>query len=159
MFSTLDFRPVGKLAVLGVIIVGISACSGGAGSGTAPVPNRQFCGNDTQYALARPQSGTTLPSGVSTIEIVANGNGNQIAQSYQNFNLLFVPANTGGQTIASGPLSLASDPNGYHPFTSDYYYNGTVGSPGLFPGTVYNVFVNAFTSNCSPVGPIGQFGT
>ncbi len=158
MRFTPDLRHIGKLIVLGATLIELSACSGGS-SGTSPVPNTQFCGNDTQYALARPQSGQGISTGVSTVEIVVNGNNNQIAQSFANFDLLFVPANNNGQTVATGSLSVTSDKGGYQPFNSDYYYNGTIASPGLAPGTLYNVYVNAFTSNCTPVGPIGQLGT
>lgn len=152
-----------KWTALGVLLFA-SACSGSGNSGTSPVPNTQFCGADTQYALARPQSGQAIQSNVSVlVEIVASGNNNQIARSFANFDLLFVPAgnNTGSLqgSLATGSLSLTSDKGGYAPFTSDYYYNGTIASPGLAPQTLYNVYVNAFTSNCTPVGPIGQLGT
>ncbi len=156
MLSSFRFPRLGVVAA-SVALLAATACAGNSGS--APVPNTLFCGNDTQYALARPQSGQAVPIGTSTVEIVASGNNNQIAQSYQSFDLLFVPANNGNPTVATGQLSPARDPNGYQPFTSDYYYNGTIASPGLAPGTLYNVYVNAFTSSCTPVGPIGQLGT
>jgi len=152
---------LGKFAVLGALF-GAAACSGGGTAGTSPVPNTQFCGNDTQYALARPQSGQSVPSNtVTSVEIVASGDNNQIAQSFQNFNLLFVPTNGFGQTVATGGLSRARDNGGFAPFPTDFYYTGTIGNGGtaaLAPGTLYNVYVNAFTSNCTPVGPIGQLG-
>lgn len=153
----LSFRLLGSLAGI-VSLLGTVGCSGGS-SGTAPVPNTQFCGNDTQYALARPLSGGSIPSGTSTVEIVASGDANQISASFANFDLLFVPTNSNGPTVTTGSLSKTSDSGGIHPFPTDFYYNGTINSPGLASGTIYNVFVNAFTSNCTPVGPIGQVGT
>jgi len=59
----------------------------------------------------------------------------------------------------TGPLTATSDPSGPHPFSSDFYYNGTVQSPGLFAGQQYDVYLNAFSSNCTPIGPIGSFFT
>ena len=152
-----------KFAVLGALVLA-SACSGGGSSGTSPVPNTQFCGADTQYALARPQSGQSVQANTNVVvEIVANGNNNQIAKSFTNFDLIFVPAgNNNGSlqgSVSTGSLSITSEKGGYAPFSSDYYYNGTIASPGLAPQTLYNVYVNAFTSNCTPVGPIGQLGT
>ena len=150
-------------AVLGALVT-MTACSGGGSSGTSPVPNTQFCGNDAQYALARPQTGLSISAGTGgTVEIVASGNNNQIYNSFKNFELLFVPANNNGSTqgqVITGPLSLTSDSNGYAPFTSNYYYNGTIANnqSGLISGVVYNVYLNAFTTNCTPVGPIGQLG-
>lgn len=136
------------------LAAGVTACGGGSSSsGTSPVPNYGFCGNDTSYALARPQSGGTITAG-QTIEIVASGNTNQIYQSYQNFDLILVPANNSGNAV-TGSLATASDPSGYKPFSSDFYYSGTL-QTGLIPGQQYNVYVNSYTSNCTPVGPIGQ---
>lgn len=148
-----------RIAFVCAGLIALTACGGGASTGTAPVPNFGFCGNDTQYALARPTTGQSFASGTPTIEIVANGNNNTIAQSFQNFNLLLLPNNSSSNQVQTGPLTAASDPNGFHPFTSDFYYSGTVVSPGLFPGQQYFVYLNAFTSNCTPIGPIGSFFT
>lgn len=156
MFARATTRALCLIPALGATLA-LGACSGGGSSGTSPVPNTQFCGNDTQYALARPLSGQAVPaSGSPTIEIVASGTNNQISQSFKNFDLLFVPANSNAPNASTGPLSTTSDNNGYHPFNMDFYFNGTLTSNGLIPGTLYNVYVNAFTSNCTPVGPIGQ---
>ena len=149
---------VGKLALLASILAA-TACSGGGGStGAAPVPNTQFCGNDTQYALANPQNGQSTSANTnSTIEIVASGNNNQIYQSFKNFELLLVPANNNGSTngqVSTGALSLTGANGAIAPFPSDYYYNGTLQS-GLQSGLQYNVYLNAFTTNCVPIGPIG----
>lgn len=156
MNSTTAAMRVGKLALLGSIFAA-TACSGGGSSGAAPVPNTQFCGNDTQYALANPQSGQNITANSNaTIEIVASGNNNQIYQSFKNFELLLVPANNNGSTngqVATGALSLTTGT--FAPFPSDYYYNGTLQS-GLQSGLQYNVYLNAFTTNCVPIGPIGQ---
>ncbi len=72
---------------------------------------------------------------------------------------MFIPANNGGGSlqgsVSTGSLSLTGS-GGYAPYGSDYYYNGTLNSPGLVSGITYNVYVNAYTTNCVPVGPIGS---
>lgn len=157
MFLKLVPMRVGKLAALAAL-AGVTACSGGS-TGASPVPNTAFCGNDTQYALAIPQTGQTIPANTTaTIEIVASGNNNQIYSSFKNFDLLLVPAYNNGSTagqVATGPLSLTGANGAPAPFPSDYYYNGTL-QTGLASGVLYNVYLNAYTTNCTPVGPIGQ---
>ncbi len=144
------------------LIAAATACSGGSsGTGNSPVPNTQFCGNDTQYQLANPRTGATIAANNNTtVEIVAQDNNNQIFQSFKSFDLLFVPANNGGGSlqgsVSTGALAINGDRNAYAPYGSDYYYNGTISSPGLVSGTTYNVYVNAYTTNCVPVGPIGS---
>jgi hypothetical protein len=134
-------------------LLALTACGGGS-SGTAPVNNFGFCGNDTQYALARYN-----PGGNATIEIVANGNNNTIYNSYQSFDLLLSLSpnspNANG-TVSTGSLTLSSDSSGPHPFSSDYYYTATT-QGFLQPGFTYYVWLNAFTSNCVPIGPLGSF--
>lgn len=155
-----DTRAAGKLRALvaGASLLAITACGGGGSAGTAPVPFSQYCGNDTQYALAKPQSGANISTGSQTFEIVASGNNNQIYQSYQNFQLILVPQNNTNQGVTTGQLSLTSDRSGYQPFSSNYYYNAQL-QTNLQPGQLYNVFLNASTSNCTPIGPIGQLYT
>ncbi|MDQ2858430.1 MAG: hypothetical protein M3R53_07235 [Candidatus Eremiobacteraeota bacterium] len=145
-----------RAALLGTIAAAALSACGGGGSSSSNVP---LCGSDTQYQLASPQSGAYVGPGTPTVEIVANGSSNQIYNSFQNFDLLFVPTNASYPTVPTGSLSQSSDPNGYHPYSSDFYYKGTVLSPGLTAGLTYNVYLNVFTSNCSPIGPIGQLGT
>ncbi len=154
-------RAIGALRALlaGGALLAMNACGGGSGtSGTSPVPNSGYCGNDTQYALANPQSGGNSSTTGQSFEIVVNGNNNQIAQSFQNFQLVLVPQNNSSGGVTTGPFSRASDPNGYHPYTTDYYYTTQLQS-NLQSGQTYNVYVNAFTSNCTPIGPIGQLYT
>ena len=144
-------------AVCCYVIAGLLAlggCGGSSNSGSASVPTTVYCGNDSSYALARPLNGGTISAGTPSVEIVASGNNNQLGQSYQSFNLLFVPRSNAPQ-VQTGGFAAASDPSGYHPFASDFYYSGTVQSPGLFSGQTYDVYLNAFSTNCTPNGPIG----
>jgi len=155
MSLSLPLAPA-RAALLAIMITELLSACGGGGSSTSNAP---LCGSDTQYQLASPQTGGYAGPGTPTIEIVANGSNNQIYSSFQNFDLLFVPTNASYPTVPTGSLAQASDPNGYHPYGSDFYYKGTVLAPGLSAGLAYNVYLNVFTSNCTPIGPIGQVGT
>ena len=156
----LESRALGVMrALLGAgTLLAMTACGGGGSSGTNPVPNYGYCGNDTQYQLARPQSGATISTGSQPFEIVANGNNNQIFQSYQNFQLVLVPQNNSSAGVQTANLTQSSDPRGYQPFGSDYYYSGQL-QTNLQSGQIYNVFLNSNTSNCTPIGPLGQLYT
>jgi len=153
-------RAIGALRTLiaGGALLAMTACGGGGSSGTSPVPNSGYCGNDTQYALANPQTGGNISTTGQSFEIVVNGNNNQIAQSFQNFQLVLVPQNNNNGGVTTGSFSRASDPGGIHPYPTDYYYSAQLQSNLQF-GQTYNVYVNAFTSNCTPIGPIGQLYT
>jgi len=154
-------RAIGALraVIVGGALLAMTACGGGgSSSGTSPVPNSGYCGNDTQYALANPQNGGNISTTGQSFEIVVNGNNNQIAQSFQNFQLVLVPQNNSSGGVTTGSFSRASDNGGFHPFTTDFYYTAQLQSNLQF-GQTYNVYVNAFTSNCTPIGPLGQLYT
>lgn len=153
-------RAIGALraVIAGGALLAMTACGGGSSSGTSPVPNSGYCGNDTQYALANPQNGGNISTTGQSFEIVVNGNNNQIAQSFQNFQLVLVPQNNSSGGVTTGSFSRASDNGGFHPFTTDFYYTAQLQSNLQF-GQTYNVYVNAFTSNCTPIGPLGQLYT
>lgn len=139
------------------IILALAACGGGS-TGTAIPATGSVCDPGTQVTLARPFSGQTgVPTGTSTIEIVANGNNNTLFQSYQSWNLFLVPQFGFGGQITTNNLTITSDNTGPHPYPSDFYYNATFGG-GLQAGQTYAVYLNA-NVNCSPVGPIGSFST
>ena len=146
-----------RTSILIAGLLGLAACGGGGGGGTSPVPNSAFCGYDTTYQLSNPTDGSFISSSQSTFEIVASGNNNTIASSFRSFDLILVPRNANNQ-IATGGLSQVADPNGPHPYASDFYYSGQVQTP-LAAGQQYSVYLNAFTSNCTPIGPIGTLFT
>jgi hypothetical protein len=145
------FRPAFLLAAT----LALAACGGGSTGTTLPPNTLGPCDPGTQVELARPFQGQTgIPPSTTSIEIVANGNGNTLGNSFQNFDLFLQPS-VGG-TITSSPLAAVQDTSGPHPFGSDFFYSGNI--PGLQFGVTYTVFLNAFTSNCSPVN-IGSFST
>ncbi len=65
----------GAVASMCLLAAATACSSGSSGTGNSPVPNTQFCGNDTQYQLANPRTGGTVAANSSaTVEIVAQGN-------------------------------------------------------------------------------------
>jgi hypothetical protein len=147
-------------ALCAVSLLALAACAGGGSSGTAGIPNpgsSNICDPDSQgLQLARPGPGQTgVSSGTNTIEIVSNGNGDTLFRSYQQFDLIL--RDNFGNQLVTGPLNLVSDPNGPHPYNSDFYYSGTLQS-GLISGDFYTVYLNAPNTNCTP-GVVGSFST
>jgi len=153
-------------ALLALSLVVAAGCGGGT-TGTNPVPffGNGLCDPQTSVQLAFPNdtSGNPTPTGVSTnighIEIVAQSNSTALGQSAASWDTILIPTNgvsQVGPAITGGFLTIASDPNGPHPFTTDFYWNSSV--PTLQPGLLYVVQLNVPSSNCQPV-TIGQFGT
>ena len=137
----------------------LAACGGGtASTGTAPVPNTNgSCALGFQAQIARPAPSQTGVGNISSIEIVANGNNNNLYNAYQSYDLLVTPSGAPPQQgIASNFLTLApADANGPHPYASDYYYNANLGEN--IPSGYWDVYLNA-QSNCQPYY-LGSFGT
>lgn len=146
------------LLVAGAALV-VTACSGGS-SGSSPVPFNQYaCDGGTQTQLARPLPNSGGNSGVTSIEIVANNNNNQLGQSYQQYDLLIAPAGAApNQGYVTNALTPVSDTSGPHPYGSDFFYSGTIQGGSLPFGQTFSVYLNAFNSNCSPVYE-GSFST
>ena len=145
-----------RAAVVVASLVLLAACGGGS-SGTAPVPNpgsSNYCdANNAGITTARPTPGFSTGNG--QVEIVANGNGDQLFQSYTQFDLNLI--DNFGNRFVTGPLSLTNDNNGPHPFNSDFYYVGTVAG-GLPTGDVFSVYLNDPNTNCTLL-PVGQIQT
>lgn len=139
-----------------------SACSGGGTgtSGNSPVPINQYaCDGGTQTQLARPAPNSGGNGSVSTFEIVANGNNNQLGQSFQQYDLLIAPPGVPPtQGYVTNALTSVPDPNGPHPFSSDYFYSATLQNGPLQLGQTYDVYLNAYNSNCTAVYE-GTFST
>jgi len=155
-------RPVRLARALCVVsVLALAACGGSGSTGTNGIPNpgsNQICDANSQgLQLARPGPGQGgVSSGTNTIEIVDNGNSDQLFQSYQQFDLDVIDQQS-GQVIVTGPLNLVSDPSGPHPYQSDYYYSGTL-QGSLIPGRFYNVYLNAPNTQCTQ-GLVGSFST
>ena len=157
-----SIRAVRATRALLVVAAGVlfTACGGGgsASSGTGYVPNTNgVCPAGTYAQIARPAPNQTGVGNVSTIEIVANSNSNNLYQAYGSYDLLVTPSGASpAQGIASNPLTLTSDQNGPHPYGSDYYYSGSF-NQGI-PSGYWDVYLNAFNTNCQPFY-LGSFGT
>jgi len=145
-----------RLAGAALISILLSACGGGS-SGSTFGNTFGSCDPGTAVQLARPAQGQTgVSTGQNPIEIVASSDQNTLHANYSNFSLILQPQNGGGSTITSSPLNIVPDNSGPHPFTSDFFYSGSV--PTLQFGTVYTVLLNEPTLGCTPVA-IGSFST
>ena len=139
------------LAVV-VCVCALSACSGAnAGFGGF----QQVCNTGTQTQLVSPSPGQT---GVSTtigqITFVANGNNNQLYNTYTQWQITLVD-NFQGVT-SGGRLALVPDPSGPHPYPSDFYYASSI--PQLQPGRTYSVTLSLPGGSCTAI-PLGSFST
>jgi len=137
-------------------VIGAAGCGGG-GSSSSTLPNpgsSAICdANAGSIAVARPSPG--FGTNGNTIEIVSSSSTDQLHQFPNQFDLN-LRDNFGNVTV-TGPLSLVADASGPHPYSSDFYYAGTLAN-SLQPGLTYSVFLNAPNTNCTP-GFIGSFST
>lgn len=139
-----------------VSLAALAACGGSSGS--TPAPPFGPCNPDAQVALSKPIQGSTgVPATITSIEIVANGNNNQLYTSYAQYQLVAVPS-FGSPFNSNNNLSLTSDPNGYHPFPSDFYYTANFNSGQFAPGNTYAIYLNVNSTNCQP-SLVGTFST
>jgi len=147
-----------RTALVAASLVVAAGCGGGS-TGSSPIPNpgsSQYCdANNSGVQLARPTPGFAMTAS-NTLEIVANGNGDQLGQSYQQFDLNLI--DNVGNRFVTGPLSLTSDGNGPHPYNSDFYYNGVIQGGNLPSGDFFTVYLNAPNTNCTLL-PIGSLQT
>ena len=105
--------------------------------------------------LANPVPGETgTPTNMGQIVIVANGNANNLYNTYGQWNLIVT--DNFGNGITGSNLSAFAYPNGPHPYGSDFYYASSI--PTLAPGRTYNVQLNWTASNCTP-DPLNAFST
>jgi len=133
-------------------VVGIAGCGGGSSS-LNPGSNALCDFNSAGLQLARPTFG--FPQNGNQIEIVDNGSGDQLNQAPSQFDLDLHDRNLSGQITTTSFLNLVADPGGPHPFSSDFFYAGTV-QGSLISGHTYDVFLNAPNTNCTP-GIVGTF--
>jgi hypothetical protein len=113
------------------------------------------CNTGTQVQLAGPspsQSGVS-PS-IGQIIMVANGNSNQLYNTYSQWQITLV--DNFGNPVTGGSLQLVSDPSGPHPYPSDFYYGSSI--PQLNAGRTYNAYVSLNNGSCQPVS-LGSFST
>jgi hypothetical protein len=143
-------------ALFAVSFVVVAGCGGGSGSSGIPNPGSgALCdANSAGIQLARPTPGfpQTNPN---TIEIVANGNNDDLARFTNQFDLNLI--DNFGNEIDTGFLTAVSDPGGPHPYSSDFFYAGTFQGSLQF-GRTYTVYLNAPNTNCTR-GVVGSFST
>jgi hypothetical protein len=154
-FPSSSIPPRAALAALAVSVIALAGCGGGSSSTIPNAGSNAICdSNAAGIQLARPTSGFPQTS-ANTIEIVANGNADQLAQFTNQFDLnLF---DNFGNEIDTGPLTAVPDTGGPHPYNSDFFYAGTLQSSLQF-GRTYTVYLNAPNTNCSR-GVVGSFST
>ena len=143
-------------ALVAVSLVIAAGCGGGSGSSNLPNPgSNQICDPDAgSITIARPSPG--FPQNGNTIEIVSSSGSDQLHSNPPAFDLI-LNDNFGGQLVTS-TLTLVPDNGGPHPYTTDFYYQGTIQNGTLVGGRTYNVFLNAPQTQCTP-GFIGQIFT
>jgi len=158
--STNVTNGVMRIAALGALLA-VAACGGGGGSGfgNGSNPGLAQCNPGTQVELARPAP-NQYAGNVTSIEIVANGSNNALNQSFGSW-FLQVQDTLGDPPFTSNALARASDPGGPHPFLSDFYYSGTLGTT-LPAGYTWYVSLaqNQFGyQGCTPYPVQGSFST
>lgn len=140
----------------------LSACSSGGSStpvGTLP-PNNYgggSCNPGTSVQLANPQPYQTgVSPSIGSVTIVANGNNNTLYSNYPQWQVVLLDS-YGDPPILGGALQLVADPNGPHPFGSDFYYSSSLNGQSLTPGLSWNAYLAPLGQQCGP--QIGSFQT
>jgi hypothetical protein len=136
---------------LGVSFLALAGCGGG--SSTVPNSFGLCDANAQSISIARPTPG--YPMNGNQIEIVSSTNQDQLNGSPNAFDLNLV--DNFGNEIDTGGLNAVPDPNGPHPYGSDFFYAATLNA-SLLGGRTYNVYLNAPSSSCQR-GLIGQIFT
>jgi hypothetical protein len=139
-------------ALLAVSLIAAAGCSGSSGSSTLP-NNFGVCDSDAQsITVARPTPGYPITN--NSIEIVSSSQTDQLHGNPTAFDLIVIDQVT-QQQFATGLLSLQPDTGGPHPYSTDFFYQGSLNGNTLISGRVYNVYLNAPSTQCTP-GFVGQ---
>ncbi len=148
-----------RLALAGMLALSLAACGGsGTTLGGLLGTNLPQCDTGTRVQLASPQNGQTgVSTGIGQIVVVADGNTNTLYNMYGEWNVVLTPAFGGASQFFSQPLSLVADPNGPHPYPSDFYYSAPV--QGLTPGMTWNATLQQSNGNTCTGVPLGAFST
>ena len=145
-----------------LLLLGVAGCgASGGGNSIFGGGNSGYsqCNPGTQVDLARPTP-NQYSSGVTSIEVVAYGNSNPLGQSPGAWNIQVQDAN-GDPPFVTGPLNAVADPSGPHPFSSDFYYSGNLGTtlPSGYTWYVSLVQGQGGYQGCSPYSVQGSFST
>lgn len=149
-----------RLTLAATLLVALTACgSGGLGGslgGLNPINGGgPICNSGTQVQLANPQPFQTgVPGNIGQIIIVASGNNNNLYSTYNQWFLTL--RDQYGDLITGSNLTLVPDPNGPHPYQSDYYYASNIGQ--LPSGATWQVNLND-QSGVGGVCPLNSFST
>lgn len=161
MFRQNVLRRASQLVFACAIAAVCAACSGSGGNSGYNPPNgggngyTSQCDPGTSVQTANPaEFATGVPTNLSSVTIVANGNANALYQTYGSWSVIL---QSSYGPIYGGQLSLVSDPSGPHPFPSDYYYASSI-SGGLPQGQSFTVQLVNNAAYCNPVS-IGSFST
>ena len=147
-----------RVVVFSYIVLALSGCGGGGGAGNLLGNGNIECNPGTQVQLANPAPNqTAVNPSIGSVTIVANGNNNVLYTSYQQWNILLIDTFT-QQTVNGGQLNLVADPNGPHPYVSDFYYRASI--PQIQSGQNWSVELVQSQSfaTCSPY-PLNSFST
>lgn len=145
-----------RLAATAAVLLGLTACGSGGPGGLGGLLGGAFqCNPGTQVQLANPAPNQAVSGGIGSIEIVANGNGNTLYNTYNQWDLELT-SNLGDPPVTSGSLNLTSDTGGPHPYQSDFYYSGSI--QPLPSGRIWTVELNQTSNNCTPY-PLQSFST
>lgn len=155
------FRPAIMTALAALVFTGCGGSGNSNPGGTNPVPggppfNQQQC-TGTQEQLASPtpyQSGVS--SNIGSITIVANGNNNELYNSYSQWQVLLYD-NYGDPPIIGNALQLVPDKQGPHPYGSDFFYSSSLQGQYLQPGTNWTVVLTSNNQGCQV--PLQSFST
>jgi hypothetical protein len=148
-----------RLVLPATLALSLAACSGsGALGGLGPVfGNVPQCDTGTQVQLANPtpfQNGVN--SNIGQITIVANGNSNNLYNTYGQWNIVLTPT-SGGNPVQGGSLSLVDGHTLTHPYASDFYYGSSV--PNLTAGVTWNVSLQQNNGVSCTAVPLESFST
>jgi len=148
-----------RLFIASAVAAALAGCSGGnLGSVFGPNPGGGSleCQTGTQVELANPypnQSG--VPTNIGQITMVANGNGNTLYQTYNQWYVTLVDQY--GDTVTGGNLTLVDGRTLPHPYNSDFYYGSGIGQ--LRPGVTWNAYLNEQNGGYCQAVPLNSFST
>jgi hypothetical protein len=137
-------------------MLALAACSGGGGYGGGIGNGPQACQPGTAVQLAQPLPNQTgVPVTIGQIIIVANGSTNTLHDNPSVW-LVTLSDTAGDAPIFGSALNPVPDPNGPHPFPSDFYYASNVTT--LNSARNYNVFLGRTDGTCQAI-QVGSFST
>ena len=145
-------KPRRGLPLVAAVVLALSTASC-AGNNSNPVPTNPpgvTCSVGTSVQLFHPTPGSRgNPTTIGSVQIVVDASTDLLGG---NWNTILV--DQFGNKTQGGTLTLTRSSGG--PYPTNYYYNSSV--PTLTRGSSYSVYINQFTSQCTPAG-VGTFGT